>query len=318
MKSFEYSAVIRTLGRAGNKYQCLLDSLKNQSIPPKDIIVYIAKGYPLPAETIGQERYVYVDKGMAAQRALSYDEVETEYILFLDDDLLLDETSVESMYNLLVQNQADVISPDIFPNAERGKLSELMMTISGRMKARRNDDHWGYKVMRTAGYSYNANPCKDVYWSQTNAGACFLCKKDNFINIHFEDELWLDEVAYPIGEDQVMYFKMYRSGLKILTWYKHNIQHLDAGMNMLKEKQLQLIFSDMRFKAIFWHRFLYKPEHCIVKTLLNVFCISYFFTFSFIVSLLKMDFSALKVKIKGLKSARLYLATDIYKNLPKI
>ena len=77
MVEFEYTAVIRTLGTAGEKYQQLLDSLQAQTIAPQAIIVYIAEGYPLPKETIGIERYVYVKKGMVAQRALPYDEVQT-------------------------------------------------------------------------------------------------------------------------------------------------------------------------------------------------------------------------------------------------
>ena len=57
MKSkMKYTAVIRTLGTAGEKYQQLLNSLQQQSIQPNDIIVYIAEGYPLPKETIGKER----------------------------------------------------------------------------------------------------------------------------------------------------------------------------------------------------------------------------------------------------------------------
>ena len=66
----EYTVVIRTLGKAGGKYQKMLDSLKSQTMPPKEIIVYIAEGYDIPKETIGVERYVYVKKGMVAQRAL--------------------------------------------------------------------------------------------------------------------------------------------------------------------------------------------------------------------------------------------------------
>ena len=41
----EYTAVIRTLGKAGEKYRCLLDSLVNQTIKPSRILVYIAEGY---------------------------------------------------------------------------------------------------------------------------------------------------------------------------------------------------------------------------------------------------------------------------------
>ena len=213
----EYTAVIRTLGTAGEKYQRLLDSLNQQTLSPQKIRVYIAEGYPLPKETIGKEKYIYVKKGMVAQRALPYDEVDTEYMLFLDDDLEFPPNTVEEMFKELQIHNADVISPDIFPNAQRSLTSEIMMTISGRMRARRFDDTWGYKVMRTGGYSYNKNIRKEVYISQTNAAACFLCRKEDFLNIHFEDELWMDSMSYALGDDQVMYYKMFCNGLKQLT-----------------------------------------------------------------------------------------------------
>ena len=72
----EYIVVIRTLGTAGDKYQQLLDSLNKQTIQPSKILVYIAEGYSIPKETIGKEQYIYVKKGMVAQRALPYDEVD--------------------------------------------------------------------------------------------------------------------------------------------------------------------------------------------------------------------------------------------------
>ena len=97
----DYTVVIRTLGTAGNYYQRTLNSLLEQTIKPKDIIVYIAEGYDIPKETIGIEGYVYVKKGMVAQRALPYNEVETEYMLFLDDDVYLPPNAVETLYNEL-------------------------------------------------------------------------------------------------------------------------------------------------------------------------------------------------------------------------
>lgn len=58
----KYTAVIRTLGTAGDKYQILLDSLNKQTIQPSKILVYIAEGYAIPKETIGKEQYIYVKK----------------------------------------------------------------------------------------------------------------------------------------------------------------------------------------------------------------------------------------------------------------
>lgn len=314
----QYTAVIRTLGTADEKYQTLLNSLVAQTIQPSAILVYIAEGYPLPKETIGKERYIYVKKGMVAQRALPYSEVETEYMLFLDDDLAFPPDTVERMFQLLKEHNADVISPDIFPNAQRPLKSELMMTISGRMRARRFDKIWGYKVMRTGGYSYNKYPCKEVYFSQTNAGACFFCRKDDFLRVHFEDELWLDDTSYPIGEDQVMYYKMHLKGLKILTWYKHGLIHLDAGGNTSPEKEQKLIYADFRFKIIFWHRFIWQCEKSLLLKLWSIVCIIYTFGFSLSISILKGEWKIFRLKRDAIKDGIAFLRSESYKKLPRV
>lgn len=314
----EYTAVIRTLGKAGEKYQTLLNSLVSQTIPPKQIIVYIAEGYPIPAETVGRERYVYVKKGMVAQRALRYDEVDTEYILFLDDDVYLAPDSVLVLYTQLNENTADVISPDVFDNASRPKIAGLMMTLSGRMRPRKDDGVWGYKVMRTAGYSYNSNPVKPTYLSQTNAGPCFFCTKSSFLKARFEEELWMDDCQYALGEDQVMYYKMHLVGLKVLTSCNSGIKHLDAGGNLTKEKEKMLIYSDFRFKTIFWHRFIFRPEKNLLLKAWDCICIGYAFSFAFMVSLLKLRFDILAIKYNSIWDAVHFLRSDEYKRLPAI
>lgn len=314
----EYTAVIRTLGTAGDKYQQLLDSLAIQTIRPKKIIVYIADGYALPKETIGWEEYVYVKKGMVAQRALAYDEVDTEYILFLDDDLKFPADFVSRMYRELTAQKADVISPDIYDHSQIRSLGALMMYVSGRMCGRKDDGKWGYKVMRNAGYSYNKNPRKPSYLSQTNAGACFLCKKEDFLSIHFEEEFWLDAVAYPLGEDQAMYYKMYLHGLKIITWYNCGIVHLDAGDNTNPNKKKSLIYSDFRFKTIFWHRFIYISEKSVAKRAWDILCIVYAFAFTLLISLIKLDFGIFRVKQSAMRDAIRFIESEEYRKIPII
>ena len=315
----KYTAVIRTLGTAGEKYQQLLDSLESQSIHPYEIIVYIAESYSLPKETIGRERYVYVKKGMVAQRALQYDEVQTDYILFLDDDVYLAPNSVEILYNQLLDNNADVISPDVFHNSKRSFLGKFMMSISGRMLPRKDDGVWGYKVLRNGGYSYNNNPSKGVLLSQTNAGPCFFCRKSDFINIHFEEELWLDKMQYALGEDQVMFYKMYRKGLKVLTSYDSGIVHMDAGTTMMsKDKQKMLISSDFRFKIIFWHRFIFLPERYFLLKLWSILSVGYVFIFALLISLLKGEFDILCLKWHSIKEGISFINSDNYKILPHI
>ena len=314
----EYSVAIRTLGTAGEKYQRLLESLERQTVPPKQIVVYIAEGYPLPEETIGKEQYVYVRKGMVAQRALRYDEIDTEYILFLDDDLVLGPDTVESMYEAMVQSGADVVAPDIFRNSGRGMMSRMLMFLSGRMVARHDDGRWGYKVMRNAGYSYNRNPKKKVYMSQTNAGACLLCRKSDFLSIRFDEELWLDNQGYALGEDQTMYYKMYRKGLKVATLYDCDIEHLDAGDNLNPERERRLIYADFRFKTIFWHRFIFMPEKSCLMKVWDCLCIGYAIMFTLTVSLLKCRFSVLETKYDAVRDACGFIRSPEYRSLPLI
>lgn len=311
MVEFEYTAVIRTLGTAGEKYQQLLNSLQAQTIAPRAIIVYIAEGYPLPKETIGIERYVYVKKGMVAQRALPYDEVQTEWMLFLDDDLYLPPNFVEMLYDHIVENDADVISPDIFPNHERSFLGKLMMAISGRMLPHRDDGKWGYKVIRTGGYSYNNHPTKSVYQSQTNAGACFLCRKGDFEKIHFDDELWMDNLSYAQGDDQVMFYKMYLHGLKQMTLYGSGIVHLDAGDNLNPQKEKMLLYADLRFKILFWYRFLYSQEKNFFMKMWDVMCLMYLLFFALFISLVKCKWDILKVKRQAVRDARSLIKSGV-------
>ncbi len=274
----EYTVVIRTLGKGGEYYQKTLDSLIQQSIPPSAIIVYIAEGYALPTETVHREQYVYVKKGMVAQRALQYKEVKTEYILFLDDDVYLPSTSVETLCHELQQYKGDVISPYVFYNHKKSIKEKIRLAFFGREVCRLFGSRWGLKVLSTAGFSYINHPEKAVYESQTNAGPCFLCRKRDFLKIKYEDELWLDETPYAFPDDQVMFYKMYLSGLKILTSYDSGIVHLDAGSSTGSvDRTCKVIYSEYRNKLIFWYRFLYSNERNYLLKFWKIACIAYIY-----------------------------------------
>lgn len=308
----EYTAVIRTLGTAGEKYQKLLDSLMQQTVRPKAIVVYIAEGYSQPKETVGVEQYVWVKKGMVAQRALRYEEVKTEWMLCLDDDLLLSSHFVETLFSQLSQTNGDVISPDIFPNAQRPLKSKMLMAFSGRMLPHRDDGKWAYCVMRNAGFSYNNHPHKSVYRSQTNAGACFLCRKADFLRVHFEDELWHDSMPYALGDDQTMYYKMHLHGQKVLTSFSSDIEHLDAGNNLVPEKERKLLYCDVFFKTVFWWRFLY-GQHSACGKALDVLALTSTFAISFLLSAVKFRTDIVRCKYNGLRDAVRYIRTHQWK-----
>ena len=187
IRDFRYSVAIRTLGLSGDKFQKELDSLDRQSIRPEKIIVYLAEGYDAPKETIGWEQIVRVKKGMVAQRALPYNEIETPYILMLDDDVYIPEDGVEKLAKGLLENGGDCIAADTYPNHK--------MSIAGKIKAfisnwacPMQSEKWAIKIQRTGSFFYNNHPAKDVYLAQSAAGPCSLWRKDAFIGIRFEDD----------------------------------------------------------------------------------------------------------------------------------
>lgn len=308
-----YSVAIRTLGTAGDYYQRTLDSIASQTIQPDAVMVFIAQGYELPKETIGTERYVYVKKGMVAQRALQYDEIESEFILFLDDDVYLPPDAVEVLFRELADYGGDVIAPSTFANHKVSLKSKIRLTLSGKEVCRPFGQKWGYKVLDTAGFSYNNNPVKPVYRSQTNAGPCFLCRKKDFAGIHYEDELWLDDSPYSLPDDQVMFYKMHLSGLRVLTSFDSGIVHLDAGSTIRNtdDRMNRLVYSEARNKLIFWYKFMYLQIHSLLGKVLSVICICYFYTTQLLKYLLTSISGApdtRKAFVRGLKDARRYIS----------
>ena len=251
-----YCAVIRTLGKAGNKYQQLLESLQNQTYKPSKIIVYLAEGYERPAETIGVEHIVYVPKGMVAQRALPYDEVDTEWMLMLDDDVAIEPDGVERLFKALENSKADVIGCDFFPHHSLPLSTRVAMALLLTSIPRIGQRNRGYTVNCLGTDCYNPKP-KDIAWSSTNAGPAMLCRKKDFLKIKFEEDLWLDQSPYAIPEDKVMFYKMHLSGLKILTHYNSGFTHLDAGSAMTSDRQVKTAYSMARNNHIFYQIYIW-------------------------------------------------------------
>lgn len=257
MNNPQYCVAIRTLGTAGEKYRQTLLSLQQQTIPPNKILVYIAQGYPIPQETIGIEEYIYCPKGMVAQRSLPFDEIDTEWILFLDDDIYIPRDGVEKLFAGLKQFNADCIAPNTFPNHNMSFKNKIKAILCSQTFPHR-DKRWAFKIRRSGHYSYNNAPTS-VMPTQSSAFTCLLCRKEAYKAIHFEDEKWIDHFKYALGDDQLFFYKLYLYGYNILIHYKCGIIHLDAqsGNNKnYKEAHLNTII--LRF--IIWWRTRYSIQ----------------------------------------------------------
>lgn len=312
MENFRYCACIRTLGTAGNKYLQTLISLQKQTIPPEKILVYIAEGYELPKETIGIEQYVYVKKGMVAQRAVPYSEVDTEYVLLLDDDLSFPEGMVEKLAKELKSLEGDVISPNIYPNHKWSLFKKITYAISGGTFPMKSD-RWAFKIRSNMSYCYNNNPKRDVYESQNAAGACSLWKLDALRGIKYEDEVYFDRFKYVFGDEQLFYHKAYLNGFKLLVDFNTGIKHLDGRSGRVEQnREREECYGLLEF--LIWHRASYSHKgflsvpHFLLKVLMKFsFKLAMFMKFG-----LKPAFWYMNGILKGIKESR----TEEYKRMP--
>ena len=181
-----YSIAIRTLGRAGEKFRIELESIAAQTVQPEKVIVYIAEGYPRPEITVGKEEYVWVKKGMVAQRAIRYDEISSDCVLLLDDDVRLAPDSVEKLLMALEENDLDCVGADVFKNQEMPIAVKLKAAVSNWV-FHHYDKRWAFKMHRTGAFSYNKNPESHCYMSQSCGGPTMLWRKKALLGTHLED-----------------------------------------------------------------------------------------------------------------------------------
>ncbi len=317
----KYTAVIRTLGTAGEKYQILLDSLCNQTIKPDKILVYIAEGYDIPKETCGKEQYIQTKKGMVYQRSLPFDEVETDWILFCDDDICLEPTSIERLWSgISLYNKSKCISPDVFPNS-RASIKKKIRYLEN-FTFPHYKKNWAFIIRQSAHYSYNnINEKKraEILPTQSAAGPCCLINKQAYNSIHFEDERFLDDFKYALGEDTLFYYKLYRMGFCPLIHYNAGIIHLDAGTSHIIDHSERLKLSTVSLYTV-WHRIRYTTANSYYDKMFCGFCYwgTVFFTICrmFITGLKKCDISESIAYIQGIITGIKYTHSKKYKDLP--
>lgn len=223
-----YTIAIRTLGTGGGAFREELRAIVRQTVQPERVLVCIAEGCPRPDFTEGREEYVWVKKGMVAQRALPYDGVESDCLLLLDDDVRLAPDSAERLLKAMERYGADAVGAEVFGTHKLGLAAKLHAAVSGLVlpHCRRN---WAFRVRRDGSVSYNNRPVKSFYWSQRCDGPAFLLKRSVLQSLHWEDEQWLDEAGYAYGDDTLETYKIFRNGFRLGVLYDSGAVHLDGG-----------------------------------------------------------------------------------------
>lgn len=255
----EYSIYIRTLGNGGEKYKKLLQSIKLQTIPPIEVVVVLPYGYSEPKDKLGYERFAFCEKGMVKQRVFAINDAKTQYILLLDDDVEFEPQFIEKLYQTMISANADCCIAKIKNDAEgQSKIRKLIYHMIGSTVYKNTHDQFFYKISLCGGNVVNTgyDPSKPVY-SQTGHGSHCFAKAAALKDIHFENELWLEESGYPLPEDMVMFYKLYIYGHNIAVCLNTYFCHLDAASTNDGKRYLKIAQAKSGNYLIFWYRFIF-------------------------------------------------------------
>ena len=273
--NYRYCVAIRTLGLSGDKFVKELNSIFKQTILPEKVIIYIAEGYTKPSIQIGFEQYISVKKGMVAQRALEYNEINTDFVLLLDDDVYLPDNCVETLFTQLENSNGDCIAADVF-HPQKSTFKQMLYDYLASLSFPRKDDDWAFKVLNNASFSYNGNPHNGVYLSQSAAGPISLWKLSALKGIHYQDELWLDNMGFSFGDDQLMFQKLYKNGYRLLVSYNSGAVHMDAKSASSKFQESEgHLYIRAKGMYMLWRRSCYDLSNNTVLDKIIIFS-SYF------------------------------------------
>ena len=315
-----YSVAIRTLGTSP-ALLTELESIHRQTVLPEKILIYIAEGYNRPEFTVGKEEYKWVSKGMVRQRALPYEDIESEFILFLDDDVDLAPDTAELLLNAADYYSADCVGADTFKNQDMLIKSKLFAAVTNLVFPRPND-RWAFKIHRNGSFTYNNNPKDGFYLSQSCAGPAWLCRRDVFLALHFEDELWLDNMGFAFGDDVLETYKLYKNGFKLGVYYGSGIKNLDAksSSGVFQKGEKRFYVRSYATFVLWWRMIFDFKDQSVFSSLLSA--LSFGFKTAWL--LLINTFAAIllrKIKIpyyyvKGIKDGWQFVHSDDYRRIP--
>ena len=317
MKYYTYSIAIRTLATNREVLKNELLSLLHQTVPPENVVIYIAQSYEKPDYQIGSEKYVWVKKGMVAQRALEYKEMDSDVILMLDDDVILASDSAERMLKAMHAYDVDCVAADTFKNQEMNWRQKFISWMTNGVYARRADG-WAFKQNRDGSFSFNGNPRNSFCLTETFAGPCWMVKKDVLKAIHLEHELWLDRMGFAYGDDAVESYKFFLNGYKCGVLYDSEVKNLDAKTSSsMYHKTVNKFYTRSYGMFATWWRMIYTSrDKRWLSALLFGLKVGWQLNLHVLLGMAKVNMRIPYNYIKGLRDGWHFVHSDEYQVIP--
>ncbi len=315
--SITYSVAIRTLGTNVEVLRHELLSIVSQTVRPEKVIIYIADGYERPDFQVGNEEYVWVRKGMMAQRLLDYNEIDSDIILMLDDDVELAADSAERMLRAMEEHGVDCVAADTFKNQEMTWKQRIMAYISNGVYSRKNDG-WAFKQCRDGSFSYNGHPAGGLYRTETFAGPCWMVKKSVLKAVRLKDELWMDRMGFAYGDDMVESYKFFLNGYKSGVLYDSGVKNLDAktSSGVYHKTEKKFYTRSYGMFATWWRMIYTSRDKQWLSALLFGLKAWWQLNLHVLLGIVKLNVKIPFNYMKGLKDAWAFVHSDEFKAIP--
>lgn len=308
----EYSICIRTLGTAGEKYEKLIASINKLNLKPREVIVVIPKGYNLPNIEAINQRVIYSEKGMLLQRIIGYEEAKTEFVLLLDDDVEFGSDLVDELYKPIKEGKCDISFPIYNELLLKKGIRRLISSATLSSIPSKRDQKKFVKIIESGGFRYNSNlDSSDKYlYSESAPGMCVFGKKEVLIKSMLREELWIDNIEYPLREDTILIYKTHLLGNKIIGVQGVTIEHLDGG-SAESSRNLKAAYANGYNQILFWERFVYSNKKSKVEKIKANLFIRYWAIATKIYLtmrvILNRDWELYKSSINGIKDGFEYI-----------
>ena len=323
----EYSIAIRTLGRAGEKYKKLLDSIAASRRKPKKIVVVLPEGFDLPLERLGWEEFVFCPKSMIGQRIEALKYINTEYTLFLDDDIAYDKDFVDRLLAPLEKGLFDCSTGPLFSFFPQSLAGKIAGTLTASVSISLFNRNKYVKILPSGGWSYHTFDTSEerYYPTESFAWTCFMIRTDVMRKLRMEEEsVWLERFGYACGDDRVMAYKLIKMGYNACVVSNALYDHNDARTSTSAQEMenTKPIFCMYYMHIVFWHRFIQQMETNPCIRVLNRMWLLYWESTMLVYHILKCINPKNNLRFRafceGKQEGKRFIKSDDYRNLAVI
>ena len=323
----EYSIAIRTIGKAGEKYKKLLESIDQSENRPQKVVVVLPEGYEPPEDRLGYEEFVYCPKSMIGQRLEALKYIDSEYTLFLDDDISFPPGFVDKLLLPLEEGKFDCSTGPLFSFFPASCAGRVAGTLTASVSVSIFHRDMYVKILRTGGWSYHmfSTDQQHYYPTESFAWTCFMIRTQCFRDINMEDEIsWVEKYGYAVGDDRTMAYKLIKRGYKACIVSNALYEHNDAKTSTCAEEMVNTkpSFCMGFFHVLFWKRFIFDLETKKIYKIADSICFLYWLVsmrvYHSLKSIKKSNRSISKAFCRGVYEGIKFMGSPEFEGLPAV